>query len=408
MSTSERIVIIGGGLAGAKTAEALRNHGHTGSVTLIAAEHHLPYERPPMSKDYLAGKVPFDSAVVHAQSWYDEQHVVLRQGVSATAIDTGAHSVTLDDGTSLPYDKLVLATGSAVRTLPIDGADADNVHYLRTVEDADAIRATFGPGKRLVVIGGGWIGLEVTAAARAADTTVTILEGLELPLLRVLGPTIAQVFADLHVAHGVELRTAVRIAAIDTSGPHATGVRLEGGEVIPADAIVIGVGVSPVTDLAEAAGIAVDNGVLVDGSLRTSDPDVYAVGDIANHDHPVLGHRVRVEHWATALNQPAAAVAALLGGEEQYTELPYFYTDQYDLGCEYIGHATGPDDRVVVRGDLASREFVAFWMDRDDRILAAMNVNVWDVIDRIKPLIAARRSVDPVGLADPAAPYEQL
>ncbi|GAA4483410.1 NAD(P)/FAD-dependent oxidoreductase [Microbacterium panaciterrae] len=407
MSTTENIVIIGGGLAGAKTAEALRDGGHAGRVTLIAAEDHLPYERPPMSKDYLAGKAAFDSAVVHPQSWYDGHDVTLRQGVRATAIDTAAHQVTLDDGTTLPYDKLVLATGSTVRKLPLDGADADNVHYLRTVEDADAIRAAFGPGRRLVIIGGGWIGLEVTAAARASDTTVTILEGAELPLLRVLGPTIAQVFADLHTAHGVEVRTGVQIAGIDTVDGHATGVRLQDGEVVPADAIVIGIGVRPVTDLAEAAGIAVDNGVLVDASLRTSDPDVYAVGDIANHDHPVLGHRVRVEHWATALNQPAAAVAALLGGSTPYTELPYFYTDQYDLGSEYIGHASS-DDRVVVRGDLATREFVAFWLDEEDRILAAMNVNVWDVIDQIKPLIAEHRVVDPVLLADPAVPYDQL
>lgn len=409
MSTPDNIVIIGAGLAGAKTAEALRANGYTGSVDLIAGEDHLPYERPPMSKDYLAGKSSFDDAAVHPADWYDDQHVTLHQGVSATAINRNAHQVTLDDGTTLAYDKLVLATGSTVRRLPLDGADAGNVHYLRTVEDSEAIRDAFGEGRRLVIIGGGWIGLEVAAAARAACTAVTILEGGKLPLLRVLGDEIAQVFADLHVANGVDVHTDIRVKDIATQDGIGTGVRLEGGEVITADAIVIGIGVAPAVDLAEDAGIDVDNGVLVDSSLRTSDPDIYAVGDIANHDHPVLGHRVRVEHWATALNQPTTAASALLGGDEPYTELPYFYSDQYDLGCEYIGHAT-PDsyNRVLVRGDLASREFVAFWINSDNQIQAAMSVNVWDVIDQIKPLIAGHKNVDPDQLIDPTVPYTEL
>lgn len=408
MSTPDTIVIIGGGLAGAKTAEALRENGYTGTVTLIAAEDHLPYERPPMSKDYLAGKTSFDDAAVHPAGWYDDHDVTLRQGVRATAIDTAGHRVALDDGTTLPYDKLVLATGSAVRRLVMQGADADNVHYLRTVDDSDAIRATFGEGRKLVVIGGGWIGLEVAAAARAAGTTVTILEGGTLPLLRVLGEKVAQVFADLHTANGVDFRTQAKVTGIITENGRASGVQLAGGEIIPADAVVVGIGVTPVTELAAAAGLAVDNGVLVDASLRSSDPDVYAVGDVANHDHPVLGHRVRVEHWATALNQPAAAAASLLGKDTEYTELPYFFTDQYDLGCEYIGHVTGSDQRVLVRGDVESREFIAFWVDDDNRIQAAMNVNVWDVIDQIKPLIAQHKRVDPNRLVDPDVPYSQL
>lgn len=409
MSTLQNVIIIGGGLAGAKTAEALREKGYDGAVDLIAAENHLPYERPPMSKDYLAGTATFDDALVHPADWYKEHDITVHQGVRATAIDAAEHRVTLEDGSRLPYDKLVLATGSSVRHLPLKGADAAGVHYLRTVEDADAIHRTFGEGKRLVVIGGGWIGLEVAAAARAAGTTVTILEGAKLPLLRVLGEEIAQVFADLHTSHGVELRTDVHVAEIVTEGGRATGVRLADGGIVAADAVVIGIGVAPVTDIAEAAGIAVDNGVLVDASLRSSDPDVFAVGDIANHQHPILGRRVRVEHWATALNQPAAAAAALLGGDATYTELPYFYSDQYDLGSEYIGNAVeGSYDRVIVRGDLAANEFVAFWIDGDDHIQAAMNVNVWDVIDQIKPLIAERRSVDPEKLADPDVPYAEL
>ncbi|MGO2744971.1 NAD(P)/FAD-dependent oxidoreductase [Microbacterium sp.] len=407
MSTIQNVVVIGGGLAAAKTAEALRENDYTGTITLIAAERHLPYERPSLSKDYLAGKSSFDDALVHPADWYREHDVDVREGRTATAIDTGAHTVALDDGSTLPYDKLVLATGSVARRLPIEGADADGIHYLRTVEESDAIHKTFGEGRKLVIIGGGWIGLEVAAAAREAGTDVTILEGGKLPLLKVLGEKVAQVFADLHTAHGVDLRTDVKIEAITTADGRATGVRLAGGEVIPADAIVIGIGVAPEVGLAEQAGIAVDNGVLVDAALRSSDPDVFAVGDIANHQHPILGHRVRVEHWATALNQPAAAASALLGNDTEYTELPYFYSDQYDLGCEYIGHASA-DDRVVVRGSLSEREFVAFWIDGENHITAAMNVNIWDVIDEIKPLIAGYVVVDPDKLADQNVPYANL
>lgn len=407
MSTIQNVVVIGGGLAAAKTAEALRENDYTGTITLIAAERHLPYERPSLSKDYLAGKSSFDDALVHPADWYREHDVDVREGRTATAIDTGAHTVALDDGSTLPYDKLVLATGSVARRLPIEGADADGIHYLRTVEESDAIHKTFGEGRKLVIIGGGWIGLEVAAAAREAGTDVTILEGGKLPLLKVLGEKVAQVFADLHTAHGVDLRTDVKIEAITTADGRATGVRLAGGEVIPADAIVIGIGVAPEVGLAEQAGIAVDNGVLVDAALRSSDPDVFAVGDIANHQHPILGHRVRVEHWATALNQPAAAASALLGNDTEYTELPYFYSDQYDLGCEYIGHASA-DDRVVVRGSLSDREFVAFWIDGENHITAAMNVNIWDVIDEIKPLIAGYVVVDPDKLADQNVPYANL
>lgn len=400
--TPDSVVIVGGGLAGAKTAEALREQGYAGPVTLLAAEDELPYERPPLSKAYLAGKDGFEKAVVHPEEWYAEHDVVLRRGAQVTALDRAAHEVELADGTRLPYGALVLATGSEPRSLPIPGAGT--ALTLRTRSDSDRIRATFGEGKRLVVIGAGWIGLEVAAAAREAGTDVVVLEAAELPLLGVLGPEMGAVFAQLHRDHGVDLRLGARIAEVTPSG-----VRLEDGEEIAADAVVLGVGVRPRTELAEAAGLDVDNGVLVDPSLRTSDPDIFAVGDIAHHDHPVLGRRIRVEHWATALHQPATAVAALLGGDAAYDRLPYFFSDQYDLGMEYVGHATRDDTaRVVVRGDLDGREFVAFWLDGEDRILAAMNVNVWDVPDEVKPLIVARTVVDPDRLADPGTAYADV
>ncbi|HEX5088514.1 MAG TPA: FAD-dependent oxidoreductase [Nocardioides sp.] len=385
----DSVVIVGGGLAGAKTAEALREQGYTGSVTLLAAEDELPYERPPLSKGYLMGKDEFDKAVVHPEEWYAEHDVDLRRGVRATAIDRAAHEVELDDGSRLPYGALVLATGSEPRALPVPGAEPLT---LRTHADSDRIKATFGAGKRLAVIGGGWIGLEVAAAAREAGTDVTLVEAAAQPLLGVLGPEMGSVFADLHREHGVDLR----LGSTDLSG-------------LEADAVVVGVGVRPRTELAEAAGLDVDNGVLVDASLRTSDPDVYAVGDIANHDHPVLGRRVRVEHWANALNQPATAAAAILGGSAAYDRLPYFFSDQYDLGMEYVGHATRDDTaRVVTRGEVEKREFVAFWLDDQDRILAAMNVNVWDVPDEVRPLIVNRTVVDVDRLSDPDTPLADV
>jgi NADPH-dependent 2,4-dienoyl-CoA reductase/sulfur reductase-like enzyme len=395
------VVIVGAGLAGAKAAEALRERGYSGPITLLGNEDELPYERPPLSKGYLAGDTPFDEAVVHPEDWYREHDVVLRRGVTVTAIDRDAHEVELEGGERVGYGALLLATGAEPRRLPIPGADT--ALTLRSRADSDAIRKTFGAGRRLVVIGGGWIGLEVAAAARQAGTDVTVLEAAELPLLAVLGAEMAEVFADLHREHGVDLRLGASITEI-----RPDAVVLADGTTLPADAVVLGVGVRPRTELAEAAGLAVDNGVLVDASLRTSDPAIFAVGDIANHDHPVLEGRVRVEHWANALNQPASAAAAIVGGNEPYSALPYFFTDQYDLGMEYIGHApSGSYSRVVVRGDRAAREFVAFWLDDANTIRAAMNVNVWDVVDEIKPLIAQRRTVDPDRLADPTTPIAE-
>lgn len=405
----ERVVIVGGGLAGAKTAEALRDQGFGGDVVLLAAERHLPYDRPPLSKDYLAGSQSFEDGFIEPEDWYGEQRIDLRLGVHATEIDREAHQVRLDDGSTVGYDKLVLATGSTPRTLSLPGADATGVHVLRTREDADAIKAEFGEGRRLAVIGGGWIGLEIAATARNAGTDVTVLESSELPLLAVLGPEIARVFADMHREHGVDLRTEVKVEEITTKNGHASGVRLADGTTVEADSVVIGVGAAPALSLAEAAGLDIDNGVLVDASLRTSDPDVYAVGDIAHHDHPVLGHRIRVEHWNTAATQPASAVAALLGGDARYEELPYFFSDQYDLGMEYVGHAPGGSyAKVVVRGDLATREFVAHWVGEDGRVLAVMNVNIWDVPEQVRELIASGRAVDADKLTDPEVDYASL
>ena len=402
MDARRVVVIIGGGLAGAATAAALRKQGYDGRLILLAAEDDLPYERPPLSKDILLGRARFEDAVIHPQEWYAEHEVDLRLATRATSVDTAAHQVRLQDGSVVGYDALVLATGAVPRRLDLPGADAAGLHYLRTRADAEAIRETFGADRRLVVVGGGWIGLEVAAAARAAVTDVTLVEVAGLPLIGVLGRELALVFADLHRAHGVDLRLGTGVAEILVEDGRAAGVRLESGERVEADSVVVGVGVRPDVALAEEAGLDTDDGVLVDASLRTSDPDVYAVGDIANHDHPALGHRIRVEHWATALHQPKVVAEAILGGQARYTRLPYFFSDQYDLGMEYLGHVPrGTDPEVVIRGDLEAHEFVAFWLDGGHRILAAMNVNVWDVQGLIEPLIVGGRSVDPSLLADP-------
>jgi 3-phenylpropionate/trans-cinnamate dioxygenase ferredoxin reductase subunit len=415
---SQAQVIVGAALAGASAARTLREEGFTGPVVLVGEESEAPYERPPLSKGYLQGKAERDSTYVVPQSWYAEHDVELRLGRPVTALDLAAHEIELAGGERLGYARLLLATGSSPRTLPVPGAELDGVHYLRTLADSDRLKAVLGQAKRLVVIGAGWIGLETAAAARAAGLDVTVLELARLPLLRVLGPEVAQVFADLHTRHGVDLRTEVQVAEIvagdAADGAHVTGVRLRDGSVVPADAILVGAGISPNTGLAEAAGLAVDNGIVVDEHLRSSDPDVFAAGDVASAFHPVLGKHIRVEHWANALNQPKSAARGMLGRPEPYTRLPYFYTDQFELGMEYTGYVepAGSDaalgyDQVVFRGDPKALEFIAFWL-RQGRVLAGMNVNVWDVTDPIKALIARHDPIDPAALADTGQPLESL
>lgn len=409
MTASETFVIVGGGLAGAKAAEALREQSFDGQVVLVGTEVHLPYERPPLSKDYLAGRAEWDASRVHDSEWYEQHGVELRLGASVLGIDLAGHQVELSDGTVLTYTKLLLATGSRPRELPVPGADAAGVHYLRTVGDSDRIKQSIADGDRIVVIGAGWIGLEVAATAKQAGADVTVLETLDLPLLRVLGPDVARVFRTLHEANGVAMRFGVGTEEILTEDGGVTGVRLGDGSVVPADAVVIGIGVTPNVEIAREAGLTVDNGVVVDASLRTSDPDVYAVGDIARFPHPLTGKPIRVEHWANALNQPAVAAAGMVGKDARWDDLPYFYTDQFDLGMEYLGHAEpGEYASVVFRGDVAAREFIAFWLAEDGHVLAGMNVNVWDVTDPIKAIIRSGKAVDVERLADPEIALDEV
>ncbi|MQS15901.1 NAD(P)/FAD-dependent oxidoreductase [Streptomyces kaniharaensis] len=403
------IVIVGASLGGAKAAEALREAGYTGGIVLIGDEHERPYERPPLSKGYLLGKTPREKIYVHPPQWYAEHNVTLRTGTAVAAIDPAGHTVTLADNGRIAYSKLLLTTGSVPRRLPVPGADQEGVLYLRRVEDSDRIKAALRPGARVAVIGAGWIGLETAAAARTAGAEVTILEAAELPLLRVLGREVAQVFADLHRDHGVDLRFNVQVDELTGADGTVTGVRLGDGTTVPADTVIVGIGIAPDIALAKAAGLEIVNGVKTDEHLRTSAPDVYAAGDVANAYHPLFGRHIRVEHWANAVNQPQTAARAMLGHPDAvYDRVPYFFTDQYDLGMEYVGYVEpGSYDRVVFRGDPATREFIAFWL-ADDRVLAGMNVNIWDVTGPIRELVRSGRTVDPARLTDPGVPLGEV
>ncbi|WP_024443749.1 MULTISPECIES: FAD-dependent oxidoreductase [unclassified Mycobacterium] len=408
MSTSATFVIVGAGLAGAKAAEALLDKGFDGTIVLVGEEPQLPYERPPLSKEFLAGTKTLGDFTVKPETWYREHEIDLRLGNRVVSVDTAGHSVRLADGASLGYDKLLLATGSRSRRLPIPGADASRVHYLRTVEDASALDSALTSGDSLAVVGAGWIGMEVAAAARQRGVDVTVVESAALPLLAGLGAENAAVFADLHREHGVDLRTGATVAEITTAGGAAAGLRLGDGSQIRADSVLVAVGAQPNIELAEQAGLSTgDGGVLVDAGLRSSDPDIYAVGDIAAAQHRLFGTRIRTEHWANALKQPAVAASGMLGEAAEYTELPYFFTDQYDLGMEYVGYAPHYA-RVVFRGDPASREYTSFWLDDENRVLAGMNVNIWEGLDDIKALINAQAPVDPHRLADPQVPVGDL
>jgi 3-phenylpropionate/trans-cinnamate dioxygenase ferredoxin reductase component len=407
MAAGDPFVIVGGGLAGGKAAETLRAEGFDGPVVLVAGEPEVPYERPPLSKGYLLGKADRESPRVHPPAWYREQDVDLRTGVGATLLDPAAHRLTLDTGEELTYAKLLLATGSSARRLPVPGTDLDGVRYLRTLADSDRLLADLsGGGRRVVIVGAGWIGLEVAAAARHHGNEVTIVEPQPTPLHAVLGPEMGRVFARLHRAQGVDLFTDTVVREIRGTGGRVESVVTDGHAGLPADLVVVGIGASPNVELAAGAGLEVENGVVTDDALRASAPDVFAAGDVASSFHPLYGRYVRVEHWANALNGGPAAARSMLGQAVSYDRVPYFFTDQYDLGMEYSGLA-GPADTVVTRGDPDGGEFIAFWL-QGGRVTAGMNVNVWDVTDPIQALIRTRRQVPVASLTDVGTPLERL
>jgi len=401
-------VIVGGGLAGAKAAETLRAEGFTGEIVLFGDESELPYERPPLSKDYLLGKKPRESAFVHPAEWYPENSVDLRTGVSVAAIERPTHTVIVEGGTQ-HYDKLLLATGAAPRHLDIPGEALDGVRTLRKLPDSDALREEFTRGRRVVIVGSGWIGLETAAAASIAGCHVTVVEPQPTPLYYAIGPELGGVFTTLHQANGVEFRFGETAAEFhgDAAG-HVGSVLTSSGTVLPADVVIVAIGAGPNDGLARGAGLEMSNGVVTDSALRTSDPDIYAAGDVACSFLPLLGTHVRVEHWSNALNGGPAAARSMLGQEVEYNRVPYFYTDQYDLGMECSGlPSPGAYDQVIYRGDRSTLEFIAFWL-KAGRLIAGMNVNVWDVTDDIQSLIRSNRTLDPARLADPSIPLPDV
>lgn len=398
-------VIVGASLAGAKAAETLRTDGFEGRVVLIGDEPCRPYERPPLSKDYLRGDKTFDDAAVHPASFYEDQRIELRTSTTATALDAAGRRVTLAGGESIPYDALLLATGAEPRKLRSPGSDLAGVYYLRSVEDSDALRDAVKNATNVAIIGAGWIGAEVAASARQLGADVTVVEMAAVPLERVLGPEVGAIYRDIHTGHGVNFRFGVGVEAL-RGGARVEEVVLADGSTVRADVVVVGVGVTPRAQLAEAAGISVDNGVLVDEHLASSAPGVYAAGDVANAFHPGYRTRIRLEHWSSALNQGPSAARSMLGQDSVYDRTPYFFSDQYELGMEYRGWATSWD-QVVFRGDTSGGEFIAFWL-AGGRVLAAMNANVWDAGDALEALVRSRASVDSAALADPGTDLNSL
>ena len=405
MPASQTFVIVGASLAGAKAAETLRAEGFDGRVVLIGDEPQRPYERPPLSKEYLRGEKDFDAAAVYPAAFYDEQQIELRTSTVVTGVDPGASEVTLSSGERIGYDRLLLATGAAPRRLSVPGSDLDGVHYLRSTADADALRHALTSSAQVVVIGAGWIGAEVAASARQLGATVAMVELASVPLERVLGPEVGAVYRDLHAEHGVDLHFGVGVDAL-LGSTAVDAVRLSDGTVLPATAVVVGVGVTPRVELAEAAGLGVDNGIVVDEHLQTSAPGIFAAGDVANAFHPRYGTRIRLEHWSAALNQGPVAAQSMLGQATTYDRTPYFFSDQYDLGMEYRGWAPS-FDQVVFRGEPASRAFICFWL-RHGRVAAAMNANIWDAGDAIEALLQSVRPVAPARLADPDVDLAEL
>jgi 3-phenylpropionate/trans-cinnamate dioxygenase ferredoxin reductase component len=404
--SKKTFVIVGASLAGAKAAGELRERGFDGRIVLVGAETERPYERPPLTKDYLRGESEREKAYVYEEGFYASQEIELRLGAVAESIDPDASTVTLDGGEQLAYDSLLLTTGAQPRRLTVPGADLEGVHYLRTLADCDVLRERLRSGQgRVAVVGAGWIGSEFAASARQSGLEVTVIDPLDLPNVRIFGPEIGAFYRDVHLSHGVEMVLGDGVDALEGEGS-VSAVRTSSGRRVECDFVVVGIGVEPRAALGHAAGLTVENGIQVNAGLRTSAPNVFAAGDVANAWHPFYERHLRVEHWANALNQGPAAARAMLGDAVSYDRIPYFFSDQYDVGMEYSGYATEWDE-VVFRGDRAGGEFVAFWL-AEGRVVGGMNVNVWDVNEHVQALIRSRQPVDGEVLRDLGTPLESL
>jgi 3-phenylpropionate/trans-cinnamate dioxygenase ferredoxin reductase subunit len=398
-------VIVGASLAGAKAAEELRSQGFDGRVVLIGAEPERPYERPPLTKDYLRGESKREKVYVHAAGFYAEQDIELKTATTVTAIDPVGARVTLATGRTLDFDRLLLATGAEPRRISVEGAELEGIYYLRTLSDCEVLHERLAKGGRVVVVGAGWIGSEFAASARQRGLEVVVVDPQALPNVGIFGPEIGAFYRDVHVQHGVEMVLGDGVAAL-IGESKVKAVRTSAGREITCDFVVVGIGATPRVQLALDANLAVENGILVSDALQTSAANVFAVGDVASATHPFYGERIRLEHWANALNQGPAAARSMLGEATSYSRIPYFYSDQYDVGMEYTGYALKWDE-VVFRGERDSGKFIAFWL-KDQRVIAGMNVNVWDVTEHIQALIRARKPIQTAALSDPDTPLESL
>jgi 3-phenylpropionate/trans-cinnamate dioxygenase ferredoxin reductase subunit len=403
--SKQTFAIIGASLAGAKAAEEVRERGFDGEILLIGAEPGPPYERPPLSKDYLRGESDRHKTFVHGDGFYEQHQINLIDGRKATELDLSSSRIALDDGRTVGYDKLLLTTGAEPRRLRVPGSDLDGILYLRTLADSDALRERLESGGRVAIVGAGWIGSEVAASARQKGLDVTLIDPLALPNERIFGQEIGSFYRDVHAQHGIELALAEGLEAFEGDAK-LRRVRTSSGRVIECDFAVVGIGVSPRTELAANAGLEIENGIVVDEKLRTSAPNVFAAGDVANAWHPFYGRRIRVEHWANALNQGPASARAMLGEAVSYDRIPYFFSDQYEVGMEYSGYATEWDE-VVFRGEPDGGEFIAFWI-KDERVVAGMNVNVWDVNEHVQKLIRSRQAVGTAAVRDLDTPLDAL
>jgi len=405
MADGQTFVIVGASLAGAKAAQTLRDDGFTGRVVLVGDEPVRPYERPPLSKDYLRGEVDFDKAAVHPDGFYAENDIELLTSTTVTSIDPAARQVHLDPGAILPYDQLLLTTGASVRRSAVSGSELDGIHYLRSLASCDILRDGLARATKVVIVGAGWIGCEVAASARTLGHQVALIEAAEVPLQRVLGTEVGTMFRDLHARHDVELHMGVGVSAFG-GDKVVEEVVLADGSRVSGDLFVVAVGVTPRTELADQAGLKLDNGVVTDEHLATSVPGIWAAGDVANAYHPLFGTSIRLEHWSAALNQGPVAAKNMLGQNVSYQKVPYFFSDQYDLGMEYSGFAP-TWDQIVYRGDREKNEVIVFWLDHE-RVVAGMNVNIWDVNDAIAALIRSKLVIDPALLADPSVDLGSL
>ena len=396
-------VIVGGGHAAGQAAASLRQEGYDGELVIVADEPHVPYQRPPLSKQYLAGEQGLDRVYLRAEKFYADKHVQVRRAARATGIDRSAKAVVLDDGTQLPYEKLLLATGGRPRILDLPGAELSGIHYLRTIADSDAIKAEMAPARRLVIVGGGYIGLEVASVAITAGLSVTVLEMEGRILQRVTTPAMSEFYRRLHDDAGVAIRTGARASAF-VGADAVTHVRCTDGSEIPADLVVVGVGIVPNVELAAEAGLPCDDGIVVDERCTTADPDIYAAGDCTNHPNPLLDRRLRLESVPNAMEQARVAAANMVGKEKDYASVPWFWSDQYDLKLQMVGFSTDRDT-TVTRGDPEARRFAVFHL-REGVLVAADAVNSPREFMACRQLVG--RPADAAKLADPLVDLKTL